>query len=390
MTGRRIELRRAIFRLTLGILVLLLSFAPAAPTAAESSVLTGSFVIQLAISNVSASNIGLSNATISWETNGNATSQVFYDTQSHANLADYPHHSDNFTALVTQHSISLTGLSSSTTYHYSVKSVASVDNSEFIAISEDFTFKTKTSSGDGGEGGGGGGEAGGGTTSILKLEESSGLTESTIWLDSAGIAQNSGRITTKDGKVSFQIDAGTRMLDSAGQPLTLLSVKVPNFTVPSSSPNVIVMVYDFSPAGATFVPPITLIMRYNPKTLPSGVLESSLYIAYWNGVEWQAPQSKVDTQVDTVTGLVSRFTLFALMGKPAAPTVTTTSPPTPTLKPTPLPTPMPTLTPILTPTPTPTPDLLIFRLRWWLLAGLLVIITMVVYIKMFILKRPRN
>ena len=48
MAGRRIKLRRAIFRLALGILLLLLSFALAAPTAAESSVLTGSFTVQLA------------------------------------------------------------------------------------------------------------------------------------------------------------------------------------------------------------------------------------------------------------------------------------------------------------------------------------------------------
>jgi hypothetical protein len=382
MAGRWIELRKAIFRLALGAL-LLLSFALAVPAEAETAVLSGSFTVHLIISNVSASTIGLSTATISWETNGNATSQVFYDTQSHADLADYTHHSDNITALVTQHSISLTGLSSSTTYHYRMKSVDSVDNSEIIAISEDFTFKTKTTgSGGGGEGGGGGG--GSGTIQTLKFDESSVVIASSIRIDSAGITQNSGQLTTSDGILTLNVNAGTRLLDNTGQPLTLITSHIPSAFPTPPSPWVILLTYDLGPGGAAFSPPITLILKYKSLSLPQGVSEISLYLAFWNGSEWQALQSIVDTQAKTVSGSLSHFALFALIGKQKILTPPSTPTPTPTLTPTITP------APTTTPTPTPLPDQTIVHINWWWLGGFLVIIAMLIFISFFYLKRPRR
>jgi hypothetical protein len=111
------------------------------PAVAQGGV-TGSFTMELVISNVSASSIGDQSATISWQTNGNANSQVFYDTQFHENVADYAYQSGIDPTLVAEHSIPLTGLSPSTTYHYRAKSVALVDSTEFIAISQDYTFAT--------------------------------------------------------------------------------------------------------------------------------------------------------------------------------------------------------------------------------------------------------
>jgi hypothetical protein len=148
--GRQIKLTGAILKLALGIL-LLLSFAVAVPLAAESAVLTGSFTVQLTTSNVSASDIGVSQATIFWETNGNATSQVFYDTLYHDNIVNYARHSDIDGTRVSYHLIYLKELSRSTTYHYRVMSVAVVGSEEFTAVSSDYTFVT--SSGDSGNGG---------------------------------------------------------------------------------------------------------------------------------------------------------------------------------------------------------------------------------------------
>jgi hypothetical protein len=54
MVGRLIKLERAIFRLVLGMLMLL-SFAPAEPAVAETAVLPGSFTVQLVIFNITSS-----------------------------------------------------------------------------------------------------------------------------------------------------------------------------------------------------------------------------------------------------------------------------------------------------------------------------------------------
>ena len=135
---KKLGLARAVCSLVLGILVLLLLPLPAV---AQGEV-TGSFTVELVISNVSASDIGSYGATISWDTSDNATSQVFYDTQSHDSTAGYAYHSVADPALLTEHSVLLTGLSPSTTYHYRAKSVATVNGTEFIAISDDYAFST--------------------------------------------------------------------------------------------------------------------------------------------------------------------------------------------------------------------------------------------------------
>jgi len=65
--------------------------------------------VPLTISDVLASSIGYYGGTISWETNSDATSQVFYDTESHEDIADYANNTTEDTTLVTEHSMTLTG-----------------------------------------------------------------------------------------------------------------------------------------------------------------------------------------------------------------------------------------------------------------------------------------
>jgi hypothetical protein len=358
VTERLMKLRGAIFKLALGIL-LLLPFTLAGPVAAESSVLTGSFTVQLTISKVAVSGIGISYATISWETNGNATSVVFYDTRMHEMTDGYKYQEGDSSTLAITHRIYLTGLSPSTTYHYRIKSVARVDSIELIATSQDYDFTTGKT--------GGGGGSGGVTIKTLTLGGSAGIIDSPIRIDSQGIALNGGQISTTDEILTLKVKAGTQLLDNAGQPLSLMRA-----TIPASSPSppalsIIVLVYDLGPSGATFTPPITLMMNYQSRSLPQGVPESTLYVAYWDGSAWQAMQSTVDTRAKNVSAWLSHLTLFALIGKPeltATPTPTpiptaplTPTPtlmPTPTLTPVPMPTPAPTL-PSLTSTPVPLP-----------------------------------
>jgi hypothetical protein len=394
VVSRRIKLRRAVSRLAIGLLLLLV-IALAVPVAAGSMV-TGTFSVIIIASNVSASNIGIDHADIAWDTNGDATSQVCYDTYSHENIADYAHQGNIDFALISHHSTQLTGLSSSTTYHYRVKSVSRVYGTEFIVISEDYTFRTKSRI----SGGGGGG---GSPTLTLALAEAAGVTSSNIIIDSTGTALTGGQITTLDGKLSITVNTGTQLLDIAGQPLTSLTVSIPSSPVPPLLPVVIILAYDIGPGGATFTPPITLTMNYNPATLPAGVVESTLYIAYWDGSAWQALPSTVDTRVKTVTASLAHFTIFALMGQViSAPTPTPVPTPVPALTPTPTstPTPTPTLTPtttatpVFTPTPVPTssstPGFIGALARWWLILIFISLAAGIVLVIVLFIFRRRN
>ncbi|MEO6536116.1 MAG: LamG-like jellyroll fold domain-containing protein [Candidatus Paceibacterota bacterium] len=101
--------------------------------------------------------------TITWTTNEGATSQISYGTTS-----AYGSQSILDSALVTSHSVMLTGLTQSTVYHYQI---STSDGSSNTATSSDQTFSTIAITSSGGGGGGssggssGGGSSGGGSTS---------------------------------------------------------------------------------------------------------------------------------------------------------------------------------------------------------------------------------
>ena len=86
------------------------------------------------ISNVSASNITATGATISWTTNEASDTQVEYGTTT-----AYGSSTALNSSMVTSHSQNLTGLSASTLYHYRVKSRDAAGN---LATSGDYTFTT--------------------------------------------------------------------------------------------------------------------------------------------------------------------------------------------------------------------------------------------------------
>ncbi|MBP9773892.1 MAG: fibronectin type III domain-containing protein [Candidatus Peribacteraceae bacterium] len=87
-----------------------------------------------AITNVAATNITGNSATITWNTNELADSQVEYGvTTTYGNSTQLP------TGLVTGHNRGLSGLTAQTTYHYRVKSRDLAGN---LSVSGDYTFTT--------------------------------------------------------------------------------------------------------------------------------------------------------------------------------------------------------------------------------------------------------
>ena len=86
------------------------------------------------ITDVSSSGVTGSSATITWTTDEKATSQVEYST-----TGAFSSTSDLDSSLATSHSVSLSGLTANSTYHYRVKSLDEAGNE---SVSGDNTFST--------------------------------------------------------------------------------------------------------------------------------------------------------------------------------------------------------------------------------------------------------
>jgi len=170
-----------------------------------------------------------------------------------------------------------------------------------------------------------GGGGGGGSPGILTYffgQSGSLLT------DGSGITQRPFTATSPDGMLTIDIPKGTKALDKWGSPLGSLTGEVfANPPAPPADSYIIGLAYDFGTDGATFDPPITFTWRYNPDTLPAGVAEEDLVIAYYDTTtkSWVKLTSVVDTVNHTVTAQVSHFTVYALIGTAVAATTTTTT-----------------------------------------------------------------
>jgi hypothetical protein len=134
------------------------------------------------------------------------------------------------------------------------------------------------------------------------------------------------------------------MLTKDNSALTALSSEV--LASPPAPPagNALVLAYNLSPEGATFNPALTIILSCDPTKLPKDVAEKDLYLAYYDGNQWQALASTVDTVAHTVSAGITHFSRYALLGKITPPALPVPSP-TPSPSPTDLPAPATTSTP---------------------------------------------
>jgi murein L,D-transpeptidase YcbB/YkuD len=65
----------------------------------------------------------------------------------------------------------------------------------------------------------------------------------------------------------------------------------------------------------TFEKDVTLIFTYTDEQI-SGLNEQTLKIYYWDGTQWVALTSVVNTTANTVTATTGHFTYFAVLGQP--------------------------------------------------------------------------
>jgi hypothetical protein len=219
-------------------------------------------------------------------------------------------------------------------------------------------------------------------------------------VDNSGKSQNSVRLSNSGpGKPMLEIPAGTTMKEKDGSPLASITMNPPA-TMPAAPPQGKVMVaQDFGPDGATFDPPITLTLTFDPASLPASARKNDLVIAFWDGSKWIMLETKVDAATNTLSAKISHFTIFGILAKQpavlqpplAAITPPSTIPVTPPAAPvTPLPTaPAPVTPPTETPSaPTaPAAPVLPAGPNWLLVSGLVIAALVVIIATVLVMRR---
>jgi hypothetical protein len=151
-----------------------------------------------------------------------------------------------------------------------------------------------------------------------------GVTDVSDFVTPDGVFTETVTAESFDGLAVLTIDEGTIGLTEDNEPLseiTMVEMEEPPALPENSS--VIGLVYDFGPDGATFEPPITLTITYDPSAIPEGVAEGNLVIAMWDedASEWvELSPCAVDTVTHAITAPVSRFAAFTVLAytRPAA------------------------------------------------------------------------
>jgi len=129
-------------------------------------------------------------------------------------------------------------------------------------------------------------------------------------------------IESVDGECELTINEGTTGLSGEGDPLVEIAVTEMQYPpAPPENSHIIGLTYDLGPEGATFDPAITLTWSYDPDTLPEGVTEENMVLAYYDkdAGEWVELPSTVDTVNRTITASVSHFTTFAIIARAVPP-----------------------------------------------------------------------
>lgn len=183
----------------------------------------------------------------------------------------------------------LSGLTPATTYHFRAKVVG-----ERTSYGSDRSFTTATPA-----------VAGDGTDSVADKIDSQGVTTQTFTVES------------EDGICRLTIDEDTKVLDRDSSPLSQISITEMSELPPlPENTDAIGLTYDLRPDGATFTPPITLELSYNPHGIPDNVNEEELVIAYYDKdtARWIELESVVNTATNTVTASVSHLTTFLILG----------------------------------------------------------------------------
>ncbi len=131
-----------------------------------------------------------------------------------------------------------------------------------------------------------------------------------------GIFTKTAVATSVDGKCKLTLAEGVKGLTGEGRPLTQITVmQMGAPPAPPQNSSIMGYAYDLGPNGTSFTPPITLVFNYDESLIPGGVAEKNLVIAMTDeaATKWNALNSTVSQENNTITTNVSHFTAFAIL-----------------------------------------------------------------------------
>ncbi|MDP3880158.1 MAG: helix-turn-helix domain-containing protein [Dehalococcoidales bacterium] len=186
--------------------------------------------------------------------------------------------------------------------------ITAQDSQTFTQTSSQFTISEEEDDDDGDSSGGGG---------VSVIVVTPGVTNISSVTSDTGVFTRTVTAQSSNGNANLNITTGTIGRTQAGNRLTQLSITIiVDPPGPPSNANFVGSTYDLGPDGATFDPPITLSLTYNPADIPAGVSEEDLAIAWWNQAtgEWVILDGAViNTATHTISAPVSHFTPFAIL-----------------------------------------------------------------------------
>ncbi len=163
----------------------------------------------------------------------------------------------------------------------------------------------------------GGGDGGPPSTETLVVQLNIGGVQSSHAISSTGKLLETIEAVSQDSKLKLILPENTIAQNKMGQPLTNLSVNSNQAPPPPPEDTTIVgLAYNLEPSGARFDPPIIISLKYDPSSIPQGVSEVDLKLAYYDEAtgKWVVLESTVDTVSHALTARVSHFTTFAIVG----------------------------------------------------------------------------
>ena len=224
-------------------------------------------------------------AVITWTTDRTATSKIQYGLTTS--------YGDEVSSVLytTSHSLSLIGLSASTTYHYKIYAI---DKSNVTGYYSDKNFTTLKGETEPVTGGGTvTGDAGGSGTAI----SAGGGT--------AGAVFPAGAISGEAELVITPIGSSDAIVGSPPTGSFMIGGYVYEFSMISDGEEI-----------TSFDEEITITMTYTDDQI-SGIDESTLQIYYWDEdiSEWVALETTIDTTTNTATATTTHFSYFTLIGE---------------------------------------------------------------------------
>jgi PGF-pre-PGF domain-containing protein len=182
-------------------------------------------------------------------------------------------------------------------------------------------------------GGGGGGGGGGGVQTVVVTPTT---TTGTVTVTPSGGGQTT--LTTSAGTTATVLIPANTVASTTT--LTVTEASASDIATGSPAPSGMTIVSGFNitatagtAAVTSFSNNVTITITYTDAQI-AGLNESSLKIYRWNGTEWVALNTTINTATNTLTATTTAFSKFAVMGSAGEVTTPTpTTPTTPTTKP---------------------------------------------------------